>query len=152
SRYISFRCIYVGALLLVLYWQYSEIVTFRPMAPLTPRARMAASPVFLLPRANLMAEFAERFFNVFMVLQFSLVMLLTPVYAASSIAEEKDRKTLEYLLATDLRNREIVLGKLLSRLAILTLTVLTGLPVLSVVQFLGGVDPDLLLAGFVATF
>jgi ABC-type Na+ efflux pump permease subunit len=153
SRYISFRCIYVAALLIVLYWQYTEVVTVRPMAQFTRMGRsMVPTMGALPPRANLMAEFAERFFNVFMVLQFSLVMLLTPVYAASSIAEEKDRKTLEYLLATDLRNREIVLGKLLSRLAILTLTVLTGLPVLSVVQFLGGVDPDLLLAGFAATF
>src|SRR5262249_31427661 len=54
--------------------------------------------------------------------------------------------------ATDLRNREIVLSKLLSRLAMLTLIVLTGLPILSILQFLGGIDPNLLLAGFAGTF
>ena len=33
--------------------------------------------------------------------------MLTPAYVAGAISEEKDRKTLEFLLATDLRNREI---------------------------------------------
>ena len=71
---------------------------------------------------------------------------------AGSIAEEKDRKTLEFLLATDLRNREIILSKLGARLANLLLFILTGLPILSILQFLGGVDPNLVLAGFAATF
>jgi len=47
-----------------------------------------------------------------------------------AIAEEKERKTLDFLLASDLRSREIVLGKLASRLAYLTLVLLTGLPLL----------------------
>ena len=79
------------------------------------------------------------------------VALLTPAYVAGAIADEKDRKTLEFLLATDLRSREIVLSKLASRLANLTLFVLTGLPILSLIQFLGGVDPNLVLAGFAVT-
>ena len=86
-----------------------------------------------------------------MSVQFSLVILLTPAYTAGAIAEEKERKTLPFLLATDLRDREIILGKLMSRLLNLTLFILTGLPILSILQFLGGVDPGLLLAGFAAT-
>src|SRR5262249_33764693 len=38
-----------------------------------------------------------------------------------------------------------------SRLANLTLFLLAGLPILSLVQFLGGVDPRLMLAAFAAT-
>jgi ABC-type transport system involved in multi-copper enzyme maturation permease subunit len=56
------------------------------------------------------------------------------------------------MLATDLRNREIVLSKLGARVANVTLLVLTGLPILSLMQFLGGVDPTLVLTGFAATF
>jgi ABC-type transport system involved in multi-copper enzyme maturation permease subunit len=97
------------------------------------------------------ARFAELFFCVFMVVQLSLVALLTPAYVAGAIADEKDRKTLEFMLATDLLNHEIVLSKLLSRLANLTLFLLTGLPILSVLQFIGGVDADLMLAGFAGT-
>src|SRR5262249_35639000 len=98
-----------------------------------------------------MATFAENLFFMFMTVQLVLTLILTPAYIAGAIAEEKDRKTLEYLLATDLRNREIVLSKLVARLANLMLIVLAGLPVLSFVQFFGGVDPGLLLASFAAT-
>src|SRR5207245_4291873 len=96
-------------------------------------------------------RFAQNYFETFMLIQIIAVMLLTPAYVAGSVADEKVKKTLEFLLATDLRNREIVLSKLLSRLANLTLFVLTGLPILSLIQFLGGVDPNLVLAGFIAT-
>jgi len=97
------------------------------------------------------AQLAEAFFETFMAVQLLAVAVLTPAYVAGAIAEEKDRKTLEFLLATDLRNREIVLSKLVARLANLTLFVLTGLPILSLIQFLGGVDPNLVLAGCAAT-
>src|SRR5262245_39826726 len=85
---------------------------------------------------------------MFQILQYHTILNLTPAYTAGAIAEEKDRKTLEFLLATDLRDREIVLSKLAARLANLGLIVLTGLPILSLTQFLGGVDPNLVLAGF----
>jgi len=50
-----------------------------------------------------------------------------------------------------LRNREIVLSKLGARVANLTLFLLTGLPILGLLQFVGGVDPTLVLTGFAAT-
>lgn len=83
--------------------------------------------------------------------QLILVVLLTPAYVGGAIAEEKDRGTLEYLLATDLTNREVVLSKFLSRLANLTVFLLAGLPLISMIQFLGGVDPLLVQTGFAAT-
>src|SRR2546430_14080099 len=96
--------------------------------------------------ALLAREFSERL----MLVQPLAVTILTPAYVAGAIAEEKDRKTMEFLLATDLRNREIVLSKLLSRLANLTLFLLTGLPILSLIQFLGGVGPKPVFARFIA--
>ena len=45
------------------------------------------------------------------------------------------------MLATHLHNREIVFGKLISRLCNLLLIFMAGLPILSILQFLGGVDP-----------
>ena len=100
---------------------------------------------------NEMAGLSASVFYTFICVQFILVFLLTPAYTAGAVTEEKEHQTLEFLFATDLRNREIVLSKLAARLANLTLLVLTGLPVLSLVQFLGGVDPNLLLASFAAT-
>jgi ABC-type transport system involved in multi-copper enzyme maturation permease subunit len=96
-------------------------------------------------------QFSSTFFYTFTILQLVLVTVLAPAYTAGAVAEEKERRTLEYLLATDLRNHEIVLSKLGTRLANLWLMILTGLPILSLVQFAGGVDPDLILIGFVTT-
>ena len=103
------------------------------------------------PRPNEMALFAASFFYLFMVVQFVTIALLTPAYTAGAIAEEKERKTLEFLLATDLRNREIVLGKLAARVFNLTLLILVGLPILCFLQLLGGVEPSLMIAGFAVT-
>jgi ABC-type transport system involved in multi-copper enzyme maturation permease subunit len=101
--------------------------------------------------SNTAAVIAELYFTYFIIAQFVTVVLLTPAYVGGAISEEKDRKTLEFMLATDLLNREIVLSKLGSRLANLFLFVLTGLPILSILQFLGGVDPNLVVAGYVVT-
>lgn len=136
SRYLLLRCLYATVLALLMGWVY-----------LIWTANSHEGVI----RASLLARFAESFFYTFMVVQFLTVVVLTPAYTAGAIAEEKDRKTLEFLLATDLANREIVLSKLFARLANLFLLVLAGLPILGALQFLGGVDPNLVLAGFAAT-
>ncbi len=104
GRYALLRCLYALFLLLMLYSVYSS----HRMAIVAGGGRLRASD---------MASLAESFFSVFMVAQFLAVALLTPVYVAGAVCEEKERRTLEFLLATDLRSREIVLSKLASRLA-----------------------------------
>ncbi len=100
---------------------------------------------------NELAQFGTAFFHTFVSIQYVVVVLLTPVYVGGAIAIEKERKTLEFLLATDLRNREILFGKLIVRVMWLLMFVLAGLPLLALVQLFGGVDPDQLIASFVAT-
>src|SRR5262249_11050692 len=96
------------------------------------------------------SRFANAFFVGFMAAQFSLVALVTPLYLAGSFTEQKEHKTFDYLLITDLSDREIVMGTLGARLAKLFLLVLTGLPVLTLLEFLGGVDRSQVVAGFIA--
>lgn len=103
-----------------------------------------------IPAAS-MSSFAGSFVFTFMRLQVLMLAVLTPAYTAGVLAGEKEAGTLEFLLATDLRNREIVLGKLVARLGNLLLILLTGLPVVGFLQFMGGVDSWLVLAGFAAT-
>jgi ABC-type transport system involved in multi-copper enzyme maturation permease subunit len=137
-RHFVFRGLYIGGLLLLLCWIWWAWTVNRPD---TGEGMQAQE----------MSVFATSFFFTFMIAQFLILAVLTPAYTAGAIAEEKDRKTLEFILATDLRDREIVLGKLSARLANLGLLLLAGLPVLGALQFLGGVDPALVLAGFAAT-
>ena len=135
SRFAFLRFFYVLVLVVLFFFVLVNVTDFRLGGADTNQA-----PVI-----------AENYFNTFMIAQFVTVVLLTPAYVAGAIAEEKDRKTLEFMLATDLLNREIVLSKLGSRLGNLALVVLTGLPILSLIQFLGGVDPNLVLATFAVT-
>ena len=100
-----------------------------------------------VPIARL-AKFAETFLVVFLVLQALAVVVLTPAIVGGAIAEDKERGTFDYLLTSTLSNREIVLGKLCARLVIVGSVLLTGLPVLSMTMFFGGVDGGLLLTGF----
>src|SRR5581483_6048915 len=136
------RSLYASVLLLVLglvYWNYF------PRDVLKHFLHGASVPI------RDRAQFAGAFFLHFMEAQFVMVLLITPLYTAGVIAEEKERRTLEFLFVTDLSNREIILGVLGARLGRLLLLVLTGLPFMSMLEFLGGVDPNLLIAGFVAT-
>jgi ABC-type transport system involved in multi-copper enzyme maturation permease subunit len=139
SRYLVMRCFYIMILLAVLYIVYQSFA----WTVSTMGSRMTAAEL---------AQFGESFFGYFLLTQYIVILLITPAYVAGAIAEEKQRKTLEYMLATDLRNREIVLGKLVARLANLLLFLLAGLPVISFAQLFGGIPPMLLWCGVGATF
>src|SRR5208283_3574479 len=137
GRYVLLRCLYAGALLATLYWVYASWFG-------DPFSETVLHPEKL-------PQFAEAFFQRFLAAQLGAVLLLTPALTAGAIAEEKERRSLEFLLITDLSNREIILGKTLGRLANMALLLVTGLPVLGFIQLLGGVDPDLVLLSFVFT-
>jgi ABC-type transport system involved in multi-copper enzyme maturation permease subunit len=94
------------------------------------------------------ADFCEAFFGVYMSFNLLAVLLLSPAYTAGALAEEKEHQTLDALLASDLRDREIVLGTYLARVAKLGMIFLAPLPLFSCLQFLGGLEPLLIVAGF----
>ena len=59
---------------------------------------------------------------------------------AWAIARERERGTLEFLLATPMTNAEIVLGKLASCVVMVCTTMAGGLPVVLLLHVLGGID------------
>src|SRR5207245_9325864 len=94
------------------------------------------------------ADFARGYGVVLLSLQAAAVLLLTPAYLAGAFAEEKERRTLDLLFITELRDRELVLGKLFGRLLHLAIILLVALPIFSLTRLWGGVDDNMLLAGF----
>jgi ABC-type transport system involved in multi-copper enzyme maturation permease subunit len=140
GQVIWYRCFYALALLLVLYavyWAWFPTSQWNDLF-------MASAPVPFNERAH----FAETFFQGFILVQLAVLLLITPIYTATAISEEKERRTLEFILVTELSDREIVLGVWAARVGTLLLLALTGLPVLAILQFLGGVDPNRVLMGF----
>jgi ABC-type transport system involved in multi-copper enzyme maturation permease subunit len=87
-----------------------------------------------------LSEFGQDFALTFLMVQAAVVLLVTPLFVAGAIVEETERRTLEFLLATDLSPREIILGKLWPRLLLVFGLVIAGWPVLAITQVWGGVD------------
>jgi ABC-type transport system involved in multi-copper enzyme maturation permease subunit len=83
--------------------------------------------------------------QAYLVMQFLAVIVLTPIFVAGSFIEERQQRTLELLLTTNITARELVLGKLVSRLIHVMAVLVAGLPVLAILQFLGGVNIAMVL-------
>ena len=79
------------------------------------------------------------------------LLVLTPALVAGVIADERQRKTLDYLLASALTRPEIVLGKLFARLTHLGVFLAIGLPIMAITTFFGGIDPNVIILFFVAS-
>jgi ABC-type transport system involved in multi-copper enzyme maturation permease subunit len=135
-RAMVLRCVYILGLLAVLY------------------AVFPASAQLSLAKGEHPGElnhFAAKFSQVFLFAQAVLILFITPIYLAGAITEEKEKRTLDFLLLGQLTGREIVLGKLGARLAILLSILLAGIPVLALTQLWGGVDIVRIGVGTAAT-
>jgi ABC-type transport system involved in multi-copper enzyme maturation permease subunit len=88
-----------------------------------------------------LAGTGEAFFYALVGIQLALVLLAAPAYTAGAVCLDRARGTLLHLLATDLGDAEIVLGKLAARLIPVLGLVLASVPVLFAAILLGGIDP-----------
>jgi ABC-type transport system involved in multi-copper enzyme maturation permease subunit len=80
--------------------------------------------------------------------QASLIVLLAPGMTAGAFSEERRKRTLDMLLTSPLRPWQIVLGKLLSGVASLSVLALCALPVLLAVRVFGGLEAINVVASF----
>ena len=79
-------------------------------------------------------------------------MLLTaPAATAGAVCLDKARGTLDHMLATDLSNAEIVLGKLGVRLIPVLGLIACILPLFALTSLLGGIDPIALFGSFLTS-
>lgn len=80
-------------------------------------------------------------FTVIGVLAAVLSAIIAVAYLPGVITEEREKNRLEHLFVTDLRNRELLVGKVVGRLAVLAGYLAVPLPVLALLTLVGGVDP-----------
>jgi ABC-type transport system involved in multi-copper enzyme maturation permease subunit len=88
-----------------------------------------------------LARFGLLSFRILAYVQLTLLLFFSALSAASTISLEKDRRTFVLLLLTDLRNYEIVLGKLLGSLLQIVLMLVGSIPVFALLMILGGLHP-----------
>ena len=90
-------------------------------------------------------------FTLLEPLQLLVLASFAAVGAASSVAQEKDRRTLLLLLLTRLSGFEVVVGKLTATLLTPMTMLLGALPLFMALPLLGGVSPQQVLGVFVVT-
>jgi len=97
------------------------------------------------------ARFGGWMFTLLAPLQLLVLASFAAVGAASSVAQEKDRRTLLLLLLTRLSGFEVVVGKLTATLLTPMTMLLGALPLFMTLPLLGGVSPQQVLGVFVVT-
>ena len=92
-----------------------------------------------------LSRFGEFIASIFALVQLTLVTAAALLFSAGSVSQEKDRGTLILLLMTDLRDRELVYGKLLASLLIVLTLIGVSLPVFAFLLVLGGITLEQVL-------
>jgi ABC-type transport system involved in multi-copper enzyme maturation permease subunit len=137
-RYYLLRVCY-GLILLFLIWeQYVGLVVVAEM-----RGGM--------PSIADVANFATQTFVAFAAVQITVILALVPALFGGVIADEKQRKTIHYLMASRLASGEIVLDKLAARLLHVGVFLLLGLPVMSLLTLFGGVAWEYVAVAYAGT-
>lgn len=73
-------------------------------------------------------------------MEFIILMLLVPAITATAITGERDRKTLDLLLVTRMKPRDIIVGKLLASLSTIVLLIVASTPILFLAFVYGGIS------------
>jgi ABC-type transport system involved in multi-copper enzyme maturation permease subunit len=97
---------------------------------------------------NTLASYGQSLFTTIVSIELTLVLLAAPAATAGAVCLDKARGTLDHLLATDLCNAEIILGKLGVRLVPVLGLIACVLPLAALAGLLGGIDPIALFGSF----
>jgi ABC-type transport system involved in multi-copper enzyme maturation permease subunit len=136
GRYYLARLVYGFSLLFLLWNEFSSFAAQFPGGGTVEQVR----------------EFAESTFIQFAAAQGVALLCLIPVLTAGVIADEHQRKTLHFLLASRLSSVEIVWGKLAARMVHVGTYVALGIPVVCLVALYGGLNPENVYYVYLGTF
>jgi len=78
-----------------------------------------------------------------------LVTFLAPAFTTGAISQEREKQTIDLLVATPISSLSIVLGKLFSALAWVFILVIASIPLTGIVFVFGGVAPEDLVRGYI---
>ena len=90
----------------------------------------------------------QSIFAAILLLMTLQVVFLAPSSAAGAISLEREKQTLELLIATPISSVAIVVGKLLSTLIYVFLLIAASVPLMAVVFVYGGVAPEDVVRGY----
>ena len=127
-RWYILRFLLASLMLFVLWKAYER---FDDYVDMTGMSREAAK-----------ANFANSFYISFASIHLTAALLLATAFLGGAIADERRRRILDFMFATDLTNREIILGKFVSRAYMILVLLAGSLPILSCTMLFGGVSSE----------
>ena len=95
------------------------------------------------------AQIGQGIFAALLMLMTLQVVFLAASATAGAISLEREKQTLELLIATPISSLAIVVGKLLSALVYVFLLIAASIPLMAVVFVYGGVGPEDVLRGYI---
>ncbi len=98
-----------------------------------------------------MSETGRRITVTLVWFQFIGIQIVSMVLLSTAVSDELYNRTLGILMTTPISARQIVLGKLSSKLLHVSLLLAIGLPLLAVARVLGGVPTGFLMVSFCIT-
>ena len=122
-RFYVARASYAGLLFILMWTAWQSLIGWQEVNEI-----------------GIIAHFGSVLFEFFVLVQLTLMLFFAPLAAATAVAHEKDRRTFLLLLMTDLRDVEIVLGKLIASLLQIGTLLATAAPVFFLCLLLGGVS------------
>ena len=133
-QFYALRALFVTAILIgmIMVWSNSN------------RYATPATTVSL----QTLARYGESLYETVATIELTLILLVAPATTAGAICLDKARGTLDHMLATNLSNTEIVLGKLGVRLVPVLGLIACVLPLTALTSLLGGIDPLTLFGSF----
>jgi ABC-2 type transport system permease protein len=138
--------LYLAVLALIAYGAYSVV------APTARELSQFGGGLIAGGNPNASATVGQAIFTLLSVIQLLLVCFIAPALTAGAISLEREKQTLDLLVATPMRPGAIVIGKLLSALAFVVLMILAGIPVSALVLMYGGASIDDILRQQVVLF
>ena len=130
----ALRALFLGAILVGLCFVWSQ----------GSNHRLPDAPVSL----QKLAQYGWSIYRTIAIVELTLILLAAPAATAGAVCLDKARGTLDHMLATDLSNAEIVLGKLGVRLIPVLGLIACLVPVVAITSLLGGIDPLALVGSF----
>jgi hypothetical protein len=122
-RYFLWRASLVCFLFLVLWTAWQSIVGWQDVR-----------------EAGVLARFGAILYWMYAMLQLTLMLFFAPLFTAFAVSYEKDRRTFNLLLMTDLSDFEIVLGKLVAGLLKILTILAASIGLMSICVFFGGIS------------
>ncbi|MDX2039212.1 MAG: hypothetical protein SFX72_21375 [Isosphaeraceae bacterium] len=128
ARFYLSRAAYAGLFFILMWTAWQSLIGWRDVRDI-----------------GVIAVYGASLFRLLVILQLVMMLFFAPLAAATSIAHEKDRRTFLLLLMTDLRDVEIVLGKLVASLLQIATLLAVGAPILFLCMLLGGASSEQVL-------